>query len=59
MDEMPVKNAFKWSPIEPLSAVHSSYDFSEIDSLQRQWLSIRKRREESNPAGVHCLLRAP
>lgn len=46
---MPAAIAFRWSPIEPLNAVPSSYDFREIDSLQRQWLSIRKRREESNP----------
>ena len=29
---------YKWKPIEPLNSVGSSYDFSEIDSLQRQWL---------------------
>ncbi len=41
--------AYKWRPIEPPNSIGSSYDFSEIDSLHRQWLSIRKRREESNP----------
>ena len=47
---------YKWQPIEPLDAIESSYDFSEIDSLQRQWLSIRKRREESNPQAFNAFL---
>ena len=53
---MPAEIAFEWSPILPLSDVPSSYDFSEIDSLQRQWLSIRKRREESNPQAYTAFL---
>ena len=40
---------YKWKPIEPLDVIGSSYDFGEIDSLQRQWQSIRNRQEESNP----------
>ncbi len=48
--------AYKWRPIEPLNVIGSSYDFSEIDSLQRQWLSIRKRREESNPQTYKAFL---
>lgn len=47
---------YRWKPIERLDAVGSSYDFSEIDSLQRQWLSIRKRREESNPQAYDAFL---
>lgn len=49
MTESTAGIAYRWKPIEQLGAIGSSYDFSEIDSLQRQWLSIRKRREESNP----------
>lgn len=47
---------YRWKPIERIDAVGSSYDFSEIDSLQRQWLSIRKRREESNPQAYDAFL---
>ena len=53
---MPAEIAFRWSPLQPLNAVSSSYDFGEIDSLQRQWLSIRKRREESNPQAFNAFL---
>ena len=56
---MPGSNAdigYRWKPIERLDAVGSSYDFSEIDSLQRQWLSIRRRREESNPQAYDAFL---
>ena len=48
--------AYKWKPIESLNAIGSSYDFGEIDSLQRQWLSIRKSREESNPQSFQGFL---
>ena len=47
---------YRWKPIEPVDASVSSYDFSEIDSLQRQWLSIRKRREEANPQAYSAFL---
>ena len=49
MTESTASIAYRWKPIKQLDAIGSSYDFSEIDSLQRQWVSIRKRREESNP----------
>lgn len=48
--------AYRWRPIRPLGEIPCSYDFSEIDSLQRQWLSIRKRREESNPQAYTSFL---
>ena len=48
--------AYRWIPIQPLDVIVSSYDFSEIDSLQRQWLSIRGRREESNPQAYNAFL---
>ena len=41
--------AYRWTPIRSLDVIGCSYEFSEIDSLQRQWLSIRERREASNP----------
>ena len=47
---------YKWKPIEPLDNIGSSYDFSEIDSLQRQWLSIRSYREESVPHAYNSFL---
>ena len=40
--------AHKWQPIQPMDAVSEQYDFSEIDSLQMQWLSIRGRMEQEN-----------
>ena len=39
----------QWKPIAPLSEVGGSYDFGEIDSLQRQWLNIKRQREAANP----------
>ena len=39
----------QWKPIASLSVADGSYDFGEIDSLQRQWLSIKRQREASNP----------
>ena len=47
---------YKWKPIEPLDNIGSSYDFSEIDSLQRQWQSIRSYREESVPHAYNSFL---
>ena len=40
--------ARKWEPITRL-APDCEYDFAEIDSLRRQWLSVRQAREEANP----------
>ncbi len=56
MPEATAGISYKWKPIEPLNSVGSSYNFSEIDSLQRQWLSIRGRREESNPHAYNAFL---
>ena len=41
--------AHKWQPIQPVDANSEQYDFSEIDSLQQQWLSIRAQMEQSIP----------
>ena len=41
--------AYKWEPISPL-ADNFDYEFSEIDSLQRQWLDVKRAREELDPA---------
>ena len=41
--------AHKWQPIQPVDANSEQYDFSEIDSLQQQWLSIRAQMEQSKP----------
>ena len=39
----------KWKPIEPIDSVSRAYDFGEIDSLQRQWLHIKRQVENSTP----------
>ena len=33
-----------WQPIQPADPASEQYDFSEIDSLQRQWRNIREQR---------------
>ena len=38
----------KWERITPLGSA-CGYDFAEIDSLQHQWLNVRKEREDSSP----------
>ena len=40
--------AHKWQPISPL-AEDCGHDFSEIDSLQRQWIDYRRAREADQP----------
>ena len=40
--------AHKWNPIQPIDTASEQYDFSEIDSLQRQWLNIRDQYDESS-----------
>ena len=40
--------AHKWQPIQPADAAGEQYDFSEIDSLQRQWLSIKEAYDDSS-----------
>ena len=47
--------ACKWEPISPLAG-NCDYDFSEIDSLQRQWLNVKRAREESDPAAYNAFL---
>ena len=47
--------AYKWEPINPM-ADNCDYDFSEIDSLQRQWLNVKRAREESDPAAYNGFL---
>ena len=39
----------KWKPIEPIDSDSQAYDFGEIDSLQRQWLYIKRQVESSTP----------
>ena len=39
----------KWKPIEPIDSDSQAYDFGEIDSLQRQWLHIKRQVESSTP----------
>ncbi len=40
--------AHKWKPIQPVDAAFEQYDFSEIDSLQQQWRSIRQQHHDSS-----------
>ena len=47
--------AHKWQPISPLSE-NCDYDFSEIDSLQRRWLHIKREREEIAPDAYEAFL---
>lgn len=47
--------AYKWEPISPL-ADGCDYDFSEIDSLRRQWLNVKRAREKLDPAAYHAFL---
>ena len=48
--------ARKWRPIQPVDADSGRYDFSEINSLQQQWLSIRQRTEQGNPDAYKAFL---
>ena len=41
--------AHKWTPIRPLHEWQAQYDFSEIDSLNEQWLSTKAEVEASTP----------
>ena len=47
--------AHKWQPIGPLSE-NCDYDFSEIDSLQRQWAAYRQAREAAQPNSYSAFL---
>ncbi|MXY47148.1 MAG: hypothetical protein F4Y44_09215, partial [Chloroflexi bacterium] len=44
-----LKASHKWKPIELLNSEDEEYDFREIDSLQRQWLQVKKEVESSTP----------
>lgn len=39
----------KWEPIKLIDAHAEDYDFQEINSLQSQWLEIKREAEESTP----------
>ena len=41
--------SYKWKPIELVESEEEDYDFQEIDSLQRQWLQVKKEAESSTP----------
>ena len=45
----------QWQPIRPLSE-NCEYDFSAIDSLQRQWAAYRRSREEYEAAAYRPFL---
>ena len=47
--------AHKWQPITPLLG-KCDYDFSEIDSLQRRWLDIKRERERYDPTAYSTFL---
>ena len=38
----------KWAPIAPAPG-DFAYNFGEIDSLQRQWLAVKRQREAASP----------
>ncbi len=39
----------RWHPIKPPDRDLESFDFSEINSLQRRWLDVKDSREAENP----------
>ena len=41
--------SYRWKPIELVEAEEEEYDFQEIDSLQRQWLQVKREAESSTP----------
>ncbi len=43
------KVTYKWKPIELIADEEENYDFHEIDSLQNQWLQIKRDVENSTP----------
>ncbi len=48
--------AHNWLPISPPGPFGESYDFSEVNSLHQQWVSIRKQREDSNPQAYDAFM---
>ena len=47
--------AHKWHPITPLPETWD-YDFSEIDSLHRQWFKLKNARENASPGAFDAFL---
>ena len=47
---------YKWRPIEPADTASEQYDFSEIDSLKQQWLSIKSQYDSSNVQSYNTFL---
>lgn len=41
--------SYQWKPIELIEQEAEEYNFQEIDSLQRQWLEVKKNVEISTP----------
>ena len=41
--------AHRWQPITGFEAEDLDFDFEEIDALQAQWLTYRRRREKDDP----------
>ena len=48
--------AHTWRPLEGLESQPCGVDFREIDSLHRQWSSVRAHREESDPDAYRAFL---
>ncbi len=48
--------AHGWQPITRLDPQSCDVDFQEIDSLQWQWLSFRRQREETDPEAYTAFL---
>lgn len=46
-DKANSRTGHKWRPIEGIGSAMSSYDFQEIDSLQRQWLHVKSSVESA------------
>ena len=47
--------AHKWERITPVDG-NCHYDFAELDSLQQQWLNVRRAREEAVPEAYEAFL---
>lgn len=46
----------KWHPIQPLDSSSELYDFSEIDSLQRQWRNILEQQDSTTAQSHRAFL---
>ncbi len=47
---------YKWEPITPITTSETEFDFSEIDSLQQQWLEVKEQVESSTPQAYEQFL---